>query len=404
MICLRSTDSIRVTTGTANALDVAATYHDSNQTTFDPSPQPTQISSATTTTIVSSPGSGLKRSVKALSFNARGGSNTVIVDTFDSSNASRIIKATLSQDDSLIYEDGAGWMLITGGAIKTIGTVSGVDVQVFKTPGTYTWTKPSNPKRTRVTIFPVGGPGASGRKQVTAGTSGGGGGAGANVAPKTLEFDSAELGATETVTIGANSVGGVAQTTNDTAGIAGTPGGTTSFGSWLSATAGASGTGGTTASAAAGTSQTGFEGGAAITPSTSGAGSNSTGGTGIASTSTAPSGAGGGGGVSNLGTPSNGGPGGATSLHAAASAGTVGAGQDGANGADAMSLGTTPMGGNGGGGGAGNATGAKAGKGGKGGFPSGPGGGGGGSFGGGDSGDGGDGGGALVIAVTYCGS
>lgn len=282
----------------------------------------------------------------------------------------------------------------------------GIDVQSFSGPGTYTWTKPAFAKRCTVYVFPVGGPAGSGRKQTTAATNATGGGAGAVGIPKVLrDIDAAQLGATETVTIGANGTGGAAQTVNNTNGNPGVAGGTTSFGSLLSAAAGQAGAGGTTGSGSAGSSAAGFDG---LNPIAAGAivsgnGVNGTASDGAASPSLLPSGGGSGGGVGTLGTVAT--PGGnAGSLFNAATllGGTVGAGQNGSNGANGMSLGTSPVGGQSGSGGAGNTTGANAGSGGNGGFPSGAGGGGGGANNGGNSGPGGNSGGALVLVITQC--
>lgn len=403
MIPLRSTDTLRVTTSSANALDVTADYHDSNASTFSPDRQLTAIASIATTPVVTAPSSGLTRTVKELAINAKGGSNTVIVDVFDGTTAYRQIKATLSQDDSLLYEDG-DWAVITDGAKKTIGNLNGVDVQTFKVAGTYTWMKPSNPRSVDVYVFPVGGPGGSGRKQVTAGTAAGGGGGGSPGTPRIMRgFDATLLGATETVTIGAESVGGTAQTANDTNGNNGTVGGTTSFGSWISAPAGNAGSGGTTVGGNAGGASAGFEGSLPLSIAGTGGSTNGTATSGTDTNTNLPTQAGGGGGINASGAAQSGGRGGNNAFLNGGTAGTAGGTLSGTNGAT-MSAGNNAIGGTGGGGGAGGTGGAAGGTGGDGGFPSGAGAGGGGSIGGGNSGAAGKGGSALVIVITHCGS
>lgn len=276
------------------------------------------------------------------------------------------------------------------------------EVQTFSGPGTYTWTKPAGAKRVTIHVFPVGGSGGSGRKQTTPATANAsGGGAGApGVCRSIRDVDASLFGSTETVTIGANSVGGAAQTSADANGNSGTIGGTTSFGTFIVAPAASVGLGGdTTNTLAAVTVATGFDQSVPITGIASGTGRSTQAGTaGTASSSLISSGGGGGGGSGAASTAFAGGASGADLFHAAAAGGTVGAGQIGADGANSPSI-TSPIGGQSGAGGAGNFSGS-AGRGGHGGFPSGAGGGGGATQGG-DSGAGGNGGGALVIVITH---
>lgn len=114
-----------------------------------------------------------------------------------------------------------------------------VDLEVFTSSGT--WTKPAGVKAVRVRL--VGGGGSGGGAAATAAAQaacGGGGGAGGYSEEIILADD---LGATETVTIGAAGAASAA-------GGAGNSGGTTSFGSHLQATGGAGGGAGTASGAA----------------------------------------------------------------------------------------------------------------------------------------------------------
>ena len=61
------------------------------------------------------------------------------------------------------------WSSITGG---------GVDVQIFSTPGSHTWTKPSNTQAVQVVIVGGGGGGGSGGVGGAVSGAGGGGGGG----------------------------------------------------------------------------------------------------------------------------------------------------------------------------------------------------------------------------------
>ena len=126
-----------------------------------------------------------------------------------------------------------------------------VDVTLPYKPGTYggsqvytasdTWTKPAGLKRVRV-IVTAGGGGGGGCAQ-GGNATGGGGGAGAT-SIDTIE--TADLGATETVTVGA--AGAASATGNNTGGT----GGTSSFGTHCACAGGAGGSGSGTATAGAG--------------------------------------------------------------------------------------------------------------------------------------------------------
>ena len=113
-----------------------------------------------------------------------------------------------------------------------------VDKQVYTANDT--WSKPAGLKAVMVRL--VGGGGSGGGTAATGASTfaEGGGGGGAGYSEKVILAD--DLGATETVTIGA---GGAASA----AGGNGNAGGTTSFGSHLQATGGAAGTAGTAVSA-----------------------------------------------------------------------------------------------------------------------------------------------------------
>lgn len=297
------------------------------------------------------------------------------------------------------------------GAIKFIKPL--VDVQVYNTPGTYTWVKPAGAKWVEIYVVGAAGGAGSGRKGATTSGRGGGGtpGGGARV---NLSFHPNMLGATETVTVGAGGTGGAAVTTNDTNGNNGTAGGATSFGSWLLVPGSLGGGGGLSGQTGGG--QGGIQ---AIPQATTFTGGSGAGG-GISSVAAGssyptPFGSTGGGAGGNIHTNNT--------IKAAGSAGNVGAsvlgtiyagyngtlaggvaGVSGATekGGDGVSLGSYSIfPGTGGGGGAASITG-NAGDGGNGGFPGGGGGGGGAATNDvGNSGKGGNGGGALLMVVTY---
>ncbi len=268
--------------------------------------------------------------------------------------------------------------------------------QVFTTPGTNTWTKPTGAKSVRVVLIGGGGGGAAGAKGLAAnGPTGGPGGGGAGITDYSFSADN--LGATETVFVGAGGTGGAAQTANGTPGNNGAAGQPTYFGDWIQAT----GAGGT-----AGKSTTGGDAGNGLT-SGGGAGAGYTaGGAGQTATPSGlygASGGGGGGSIDSVPTAYNGGVGGANpglykGTLAGGARGTVGAGQNAGNGNSAGA--NMPVPGTGGGGGASSITG-NAGTGGNGGAYGAGGGGGGAALNNtGNSGKGGDGAPGIAIVIT----
>tara|TARA_R110000772_G_scaffold3256_3_gene11762 strand:+ start:4026 stop:5651 length:1626 start_codon:yes stop_codon:yes gene_type:complete len=123
-----------------------------------------------------------------------------------------------------------------GGTVETVG---------FTASGTYT--KPAGLKAALVELVSAGGGGSTryvSGKTTNSGQGGGGGGYSRRLIPASL------IGATETVTIGAG--GTATKTGTANTGIAGGAGGTTSFGSLVTATGGAGASGGTLPAAGAG--------------------------------------------------------------------------------------------------------------------------------------------------------
>lgn len=292
--------------------------------------------------------------------------------------------------------------------ISSLPSVSGssVDIQPFTSSGT--WNKLSGAKLVQVFIVPPGGGAGSGRKGA-AGSNRYGGGGGSAGAPVFFTFSAAQLGSTETVTIGLPGVGGAAVTANSTNGNNGTDGGDVTFGTWLTAKGGKAGNGGTTSAVAGGTGLTGFPAGTYDSVA-AGNGTINTTGSPAASPKCAPGSGGGGSGLNASNNTANAGTGNSvgginsttSGLNNSGSTGGTGGTSgtpNGGNGTDAPD--DALYGGGGGGGGRGNHTG-DAGAGGNGGFPGGGGGGGGASTDSvGNSGKGGDGGAGWAIVITY---
>lgn len=195
----------------------------------------------------------------------------------------------------------------TTGVLSCGNTVAKYDV--YTTPGTTSWTKSAHPGAVLVIAEAIGGGGGGGggRLGVTLGTRGGGG-AGGGGAMDFKVIPATDLSSSVTVTVGTAGSSGQGVTGNSTQvanGTSGGAGGTSSFGSQVSAYGGGGGGGGGNTTSAGG-------GG--------GGGAGSAGGTVTANTATAGAGgapvnatantdedgfAGAGGGTGNLASPAN---------------------------------------------------------------------------------------------------
>ena len=115
MLLLTSTDDkIRVTTSAAVTTDVHASFVDYNGTTVTPGRLNTAISTATTTDVVSSPGSSTQRNVKALHVRNRHAttSQDVTVIHTDGTTACELVKVTLPAGYTLAFDEGAGFRVL----------------------------------------------------------------------------------------------------------------------------------------------------------------------------------------------------------------------------------------------------------------------------------------------------
>jgi hypothetical protein len=141
-----------------------------------------------------------------------------------------------------------------------IAAGGGTQIDVYDTPGTFTWTKPAWAKVLTIVVIGGGGGGGAGARYASgAALSGGGGGGGGGYAERTVS--AAMFAATETVGVGPGGAGGPARTVDDGAGANGglanysyfgiTPGGLIRSGS---SSINLGGVGGSTMSAAGGTS------------------------------------------------------------------------------------------------------------------------------------------------------
>jgi hypothetical protein len=319
---------------------------------------------------------------------------------------------TLSSAVTSIDFTGAGVTATnTGGAISvavTSGGIASADIQEFTSTGSSTWTKPAGAKLVYILAFAGGGGGGSGRRRAVASVGAGayGGGGGAAGGRTELWIPATELGATETVTVGAGGTGGAARTTDDTSGAGGVDGDNSTVGSWIFARGASGGSGGTTAAGNAGAGA----GGVAVTYSgtviysfSGGTGANTTGSSGNRGGYNGGGGSGGGGFAASSTTEAAGGVGGkGGSIFTSVASGVGGGGAAGAvhgTGGNGSNATTDFIGGDGGGGG-GSGNLVAAGAGGNGGYPGG-GGAGGGAGHAANSGAGGNGGNGYVRIVTF---
>ncbi len=131
------------------------------------------------------------------------------------------------------------------------GAIKSVNIQTFTTSGTFTYTPTTNMVRCLIQMVGAGGGGGSTHDGVpgTAGTSAGAGGGAGEYAFGI--FTAAQIGASQSVTVGAKGAGGIAPNVGST-------GGTTSVGALISTLGGLGGAAGATGTA---TAQTGGSGG-----------------------------------------------------------------------------------------------------------------------------------------------
>ncbi|HEY8161321.1 MAG TPA: DUF2793 domain-containing protein [Methylocystis sp.] len=340
----------------------------------------------------------------------------------------------LTGDDNFhlkVSADGASWKeaIVVDSATGGVAFPSGGPTKIIAFSSSGTYAPSPGMKFVELILFGGGGGGGSGAVNAAgAAASGGAGGGASGIAYG--QFTAAQIGASQTVTIGAGGTGGAAISTNATAGNAGGAGGATSVGTLLKVFGGGGGAGGGLAVASGGGG-----GGCAFATATSGSGAtagvssfgvaNGGAGAGAANVSAIYFGSGGGGapatggpgtagGICYLGASGGGSGGGLTTGNATSAGGGGGqqvvggvlflaaggaAGAAGGTGSTFVASGNLRQAGGGGGGGGSSLT--TAGMGGAGGLGGGGGGGGGAAQNGGTSGRGGDGGAGYAVIIEH---
>jgi hypothetical protein len=146
MLLLTSTsDIVRIITGSAAALDAHASFIDNASGTITPGRTNTaSITTATTTTVVGSPGSSVQRNVKMLAIaNTHATvSTTVIVEHFDGTTAETLWDGTLLAGENVILDEIGSWThydatgnpYATGVPLSTKGDLLVFDTAVNRLP------------------------------------------------------------------------------------------------------------------------------------------------------------------------------------------------------------------------------------------------------------------------------
>ncbi len=123
MLLLTSTsDKVQVVTTTTAPLEVHATYLDSASGVITPVRDNTEITTATTTDVVSSPAASTYQNVQTLLIrNAHAStSNVVTVRHTDGTTAVDVFSVTLAAQETIQYLDGVGFQVLAStGAVKT---------------------------------------------------------------------------------------------------------------------------------------------------------------------------------------------------------------------------------------------------------------------------------------------
>jgi hypothetical protein len=141
MLLLTSTsDLVRLVTGSAaSTIEVHASYVDVSGTTITPGRTNTRITTATTTSIVGSPGAGTQRNVKGLYItnNSTGTNCDVAVQHTDGTNSVELMQFVLLPGENMTFNEEGGWRHRDRSGAEYppagLGTYNGRSIGFFKT-------------------------------------------------------------------------------------------------------------------------------------------------------------------------------------------------------------------------------------------------------------------------------
>lgn len=107
-----ASDTVRIVTTTAATVSVLAIFSDYDGTTASQGKQRTSISSATTTTVISAPGTNGDRIVQGITIRNTHGSlaTTITVQDYDGVTASEIYRVTLAAGEQAVFSRTQGWV------------------------------------------------------------------------------------------------------------------------------------------------------------------------------------------------------------------------------------------------------------------------------------------------------
>lgn len=224
IILSATTHKIQIVTTTSSQIDAVISYVDVSSNSTSGATQTTTINSITSSDVVSSPASNVSRCIKDFSIvNAGTSSNSLTFNFVANLTSYEMFRAELSQGESISWSEQGGWKKYNSYGIPTINGIGApVDVQVFSTPGNYTWQRPKTfkPTVTKVIMWGGGGgggsaPGVTGAVTRVGGLGGGGG------ACNEAMFPSSDLGDFIQVIVGEGGAGGARSTVYGTNGTAG---------------------------------------------------------------------------------------------------------------------------------------------------------------------------------------
>lgn len=112
MLLLTSTsDIVRVVTGAASTITVHSSWVDNNAGTITPGRANFSIGTATTTTIVASPASGVQRNVKTIMITNNNATVSALVEVqhFDGTTSAELMGVVLYPGENLILDDTGVW-------------------------------------------------------------------------------------------------------------------------------------------------------------------------------------------------------------------------------------------------------------------------------------------------------
>lgn len=136
MFLTATTHTLQITTSTSQAIEYTASYIDMDgATVFTPGSNQGSVSSATTTTIVAAPGSGLSRQILHLSLvNTGASANTIAIEKDVSGTAYTITPTaiTLAPGESWTYQDKgtSGTYFASDGTVQTTRKAAGNDAEI----------------------------------------------------------------------------------------------------------------------------------------------------------------------------------------------------------------------------------------------------------------------------------